>query len=95
MGIKSVRFPDELEAQIKAEAERTDRSFNWVVVRAVKDALSGEPAPSPFQEAQHLVESGQVRLRSRAELRPGACSECGKSNGVHRGSCSFHPRNAR
>jgi hypothetical protein len=41
MGQRSIRFPDELEARIQAVAVRDDRSFAYVVVRALESALSG------------------------------------------------------
>lgn len=37
---RSIRFPDELAAQAEVEAARLERSFSWLVVRALEAALS-------------------------------------------------------
>jgi hypothetical protein len=38
---RSVWFPGDLASRVEAEARSQDRSFNWVVVRALESALSG------------------------------------------------------
>lgn len=39
MGQRSIRFPDDLEAAVEAEATTLDRSFSWVVLNAVRAEL--------------------------------------------------------
>jgi hypothetical protein len=40
---RSIRFPDELDARIRALSEADDRSFSYVVVRALESALGAHP----------------------------------------------------
>lgn len=40
MAQRSVRFPDELAERADVEAARLERSFSWLVVRALEAALS-------------------------------------------------------
>ena len=44
MALRSVRFPEELDARLVERAARDDRSLSYLVVKAVEQAL-GAPAP--------------------------------------------------
>ena len=42
---KTIRFPDELAARVEERARCSDRSFSWVVLRAVEVALAAPGGP--------------------------------------------------
>lgn len=48
---RSIRFPDELAAQAEAEAARLERSFSWLVVRALEAALSDTKGADSIEQA--------------------------------------------
>lgn len=62
---RSVRFPDEIDARLVAEAGRLDRSVSWVVLRAVEKALGAEQLhepPSGPASSRRPVETPHVRV---------------------------------
>lgn len=63
---RSIRFPDDLAQKIQAIAESEDRTFSYVVVRAMERALDGSrpnPVKSVSEEAP-VAASGE-RIPSR------------------------------
>lgn len=55
---RSIRFPDELVAVAEVEAARLERSFSWLVVRALEAALSDtKGAPNSEQAGPAPVSS--------------------------------------
>jgi hypothetical protein len=47
MSKRSIRFPDDLEQAIENEAERTDRSFSYVVVKACRTTYTAPLTADP------------------------------------------------
>ena len=49
MAQRTIRFPDDLEKAIQAEADRTNRKFHWIVVNHCRTiGTNQEPGATPI-----------------------------------------------
>ena len=71
MGQRSVRFPDDLEKRAEAAAESRERSFSYIVVKALECWLfdRGQTLPGPEEALAGSVES-KPRYRAVAGSTP-------------------------
>ena len=87
----AIRFDEDLLAEVDREAARLGQTRTMFIHRALEAALGQA-------DSDATVLAGTVKPRPKPPSIVGVCrgvgSECGKVNGVHKGSCSRHPRNA-
>lgn len=80
---KTIRFPDDLAEKIQARADATDRSFSYVVLRALESALNGDSArtdqgvsrPSPSASTRASRVPGVKTARELAMERQAKLNE--------------------
>jgi predicted transcriptional regulator len=70
---KTIRFSDDLAEKIQAKADKCDRSFSWVVLRACEVAIEGEQVAQgrAFMRgaAKHSRERAMERQRKLNEAK--------------------------
>lgn len=80
MPVKSIRFSDELVRAVEAEAKELDRSFSWVVVKAVEAELRRGRRGAPLTDREVLsAAEAVVRPEAKASITVASATDSAKS----------------
>jgi hypothetical protein len=78
MGQRTIRFPDNIEEAIQAEATRTNRKFHWVVVNHCRTIGANRALGTALSETNGAVlgkQAGPAPAPSQEGVRPAAPSQ--------------------